>query len=100
MSKYNCQKELWNGCCCCNCANHLEDFYHCVTQPKPEGVKGCVCSTHKGWIWLQSCIVSNEAQRSDYCRSGGLIAQMFHFKNKVYEKHRRSKYHYTSHCRQ
>lgn len=50
MSKDNCQKELWNGCCCCNCANHLEDFYHCTTEPKPEGVKGCVCSTHKGWI--------------------------------------------------
>ena len=50
MSKDNCQKELWNGCCCCNCANHLEDFYHCTTPPKPDGVKGCVCSTHKGWI--------------------------------------------------
>lgn len=50
MSKDNCQKELWNGCCCCNCANHLEDFYHCTTEPKPEGANGCVCSTHKGWI--------------------------------------------------
>ena len=50
MSKDNCQKELWNGCCCCNCANHLEDFYHCTTEPKPKGIDGCVCSTHKGWI--------------------------------------------------
>lgn len=45
-----CQKERWNGKCCCNCANHLEDFYHCTTLPKPEGIKGCVCGIHKGWI--------------------------------------------------
>lgn len=45
-----CFKEDWNGCCCCNCGNHLEDFYHCTTLPKPKGVEGCVCSTHKGWI--------------------------------------------------
>ncbi len=42
-----CNKEEWNGCCCCNCKNHLEDFHHCTTLPKLEC---CVCSTHKGWI--------------------------------------------------
>ena len=50
----SCQKENWNGCCCCNCENHYEDFYHCTTEPRPEGVEGCVCSTHKGWICMAS----------------------------------------------
>lgn len=44
-----CQKELWNGRCCCNCVNHLEDFHHCTTTC-PDGVEGCVCGVHKGWI--------------------------------------------------
>lgn len=46
----NCEKKHWNNKCCCNCGNHLEDFYHCTTNPRPDGVEGCVCSVHKGWI--------------------------------------------------
>lgn len=49
MSKELCQKDNWNGCCCCNCANHLEDFHHCDVS-RPEGIEGCVCNIHKGWI--------------------------------------------------
>lgn len=45
-----CQKENFNGSCCCNCENHLKDYHHCTTNPKPEGVDGCVCSVQKGWI--------------------------------------------------
>ena len=45
-----CQKPNFSGQCCCNCNNHLEDFHHCTTSPKPEGAKGCVCGIHKGWI--------------------------------------------------
>lgn len=51
-----CNKGWHDGSCCCNCKNHYEDFYHCTTQPKPEGVGGCVCSVHKGWI----CIIEFE----------------------------------------
>lgn len=47
-----CDKGWHTGDCCCNCCNHYEDFYSCVSHPKPKGVKGCVCSTHKGWICL------------------------------------------------
>lgn len=46
----NCQKEHWHGCCCCNCENHLEDFHHCTTLPKPKDVEGCVCGVRKGYI--------------------------------------------------
>lgn len=46
----NCEKEHWHGCCCCNCENHLEDFYHCTTLPRPNTTEGCVCGVHKGWI--------------------------------------------------
>ena len=62
----NCCKEQFHGCCCCNCKNHLEDFYHCTTHPKPQGVKGCVCSTHKGWI----CRTSFEDSDKVYYHSG------------------------------
>ena len=52
--KNPCMKDQFNGCCCCNCANHIEDLHHCTT------VKGkhddCVCSKHKGWI----CIIEIE----------------------------------------
>lgn len=54
-----CDKSNYNGECCCNCSNHYEDFYHCITKPKPEGVEGCVCSTHKGYI----CLVSFEGEK-------------------------------------
>ena len=58
----NCCKEQFHGCCCCNCKNHLEDFHHCTTLPKPEGVEGCVCSTHKGWICRMGFDDSNEVR--------------------------------------
>ena len=57
-----CQKDNYNGACCCNCSNHHEDFYHCATQPKPVGVEGCVCSTHKGWI----CSISLDGEETRY----------------------------------
>ena len=47
-----CDKGWHSGECCCNCGNHYEDFYHCSTTPKPEGVEGCVCNIHKGYICL------------------------------------------------
>ena len=56
----NCQKENWNGCCCCNCENHLEDFYHCTTVPRPKEKEGCVCSVHKGWICRMAFYDSGE----------------------------------------
>jgi len=50
----DCKKGWSNGECCCNCKNHLEDFYHCTSSPKPtdydEDNHRCVCSEHKGWI--------------------------------------------------
>ena len=58
----NCYKEQFHGCCCCNCKNHLEDFHHCTTLPKPEGVEGCVCSTHKGWICRMGFDDSNDVR--------------------------------------
>lgn len=38
--------------CCCNCASHLEDCYHCTVNPEiREGTKSdCICSIRKGWI--------------------------------------------------
>lgn len=54
-----CDKGWHDGSCCCNCKNHIEDFYHCTTSPKPYGVDGCVCSTHKGWI----CLISMEGEK-------------------------------------
>lgn len=60
MSNNKCVKKDFNGCCCCNCKNHLEDFYHCTTMPKSKGVEGCVCSVHKGWICKTVFADSNE----------------------------------------
>jgi hypothetical protein len=52
MSK-ECQKENQAGHCCCNCANHIEDFYHCTTALEMRKEKNvCVCSEHKGWICM------------------------------------------------
>ena len=45
----NCLKEKYNGACCCNCSNHIEDFHHCTTK-KDKVSNECVCSEHKGWI--------------------------------------------------
>jgi hypothetical protein len=43
--------EDWHkGECCCNCANHIEDFHHCCVDGQPDGK--CVCSEHKGWICI------------------------------------------------
>ena len=38
------------GRCCCNCKNHLQDFYHCTTVKEPPGMRICYCSFPKGWI--------------------------------------------------
>ena len=49
-----CQKPAWKGQCCCVCAHHIPDHYHCTTEPKPyvpDDVK-CVCSIQKGWICM------------------------------------------------
>lgn len=58
-----CDKGWNNGECCCNCANHYEDFYHCTSNPKPEGYDKdnheCICNVHKGWI----CLISLEGER-------------------------------------
>ena len=54
-----CDKGWHNGDCCCNCANHIEDFYHCTTVERKEG-EGCVCSKHKGWI----CLVSFDGEKT------------------------------------
>lgn len=43
-----CCKEQFDNSCCCNCANHLEDFHHCATTSRDENE--CVCSNHKGWV--------------------------------------------------
>lgn len=55
----NCYKTKNNDKCCCNCNNHYEDFYHCFSYPKPIGVSGCVCDTHKGW----TCLISLDGER-------------------------------------
>lgn len=55
----NCDKGWHDGSCCCNCRNHYEDFYHCITKPKPEGIDDCVCSIHKGWI----CLISMDGEK-------------------------------------
>jgi hypothetical protein len=57
VSSSDCDKGH-RGDCCCNCKNHLKDFYHCTTSPKPENKKGCVCSVQKGWI----CLISFEGE--------------------------------------
>jgi hypothetical protein len=47
-----CDQGWHTGQCCCNCGNHYEDFYHCITEPKPTDDDKCVCNIHKGWICL------------------------------------------------
>lgn len=50
-----CQKEKFNGRCCCNCVFHIRDYYHCTTAwhlREPFG--GCVCGIPKGWICAPS----------------------------------------------
>ena len=42
-----CNKGWSDGSCCCNCKNHIRDFYHCTTVEQHDG---CVCSTPKGYI--------------------------------------------------
>ena len=59
VSSINCDKGWHDGSCCCNCKHHYEDFYHCTTLPNPEGIEGCVCSTHKGWV----CLISFEGEQ-------------------------------------
>jgi hypothetical protein len=61
-----------NGECCCNCKNHFEDFYSCISRvrPKNENKEKCVCSIHKGWV----CLISFEGEipqaHSDWCEHG------------------------------
>ncbi|MBE3085042.1 MAG: hypothetical protein IMZ64_02355 [Bacteroidetes bacterium] len=43
-----CYLSSW-GQCCCKCAYHFPDFYHCGVS-KPKDSSGCVCSILKGWI--------------------------------------------------
>ncbi|HEY5588398.1 MAG TPA: hypothetical protein VIK86_05515 [Candidatus Paceibacterota bacterium] len=53
MKENKCDKGWSDGSCCCNCANHYEDFYHCTTTEKSDIIgDGCVCSVHKGWICI------------------------------------------------
>ena len=59
MSDKYYDKGWHDGSCCCNCKHHYEDFYHCTTSPKPDGVDGCVCGIHKGWV----CLISFEGER-------------------------------------
>ena len=48
-----CCKEKFDGCCCCNCIFHIEDFNHCVTAiTLRDEMNKCVCDSHKGWICM------------------------------------------------
>jgi len=74
INQKKCNKGLPTGQCCCNCGNHYEDFYHCITEPKPDSYDKnnpkCVCNVHKGWICLVSFEGEEPKAHSDWSEHG------------------------------
>lgn len=45
-----CCKDEFKGKCCCSCAHHIKDFYHCSTGSIKMIGESCLCNQPKGYV--------------------------------------------------